>query len=442
MPQHSTFIFKKYHWSSSEGKATFTYNINHNNEVFTFQETLTFPVQQQVRDIPSELLQNILENLSLVLGTSYYKLFCPKEIILEGIALSKDQADFWNTVYTKGLGEFFYKNHIDFHGLIAFPFSKTTAQPVSFPRQDRALLGIGGGKDSIVSGELLKQYAKPFTSFVINQHPIRDEIIAVLGGGAITVSRKIDPQLFELNKRSDAYNGHIPVSAQYAFIGILLGVLCDYRYVIVSNEHSSNYGNVTYQGMEVNHQWSKSLEFEALFQDYVRQYITPDVTYFSLLRPLTEIAIVKQFVTYPQYFQHFSSCNRNFKITGEGQTKKWCGECPKCAFAFAMLAAFLPKEQLVNIFGQNLFAKEALLQTYKELLGVAAIKPFDCVGTPDEVRVAFYLAMQKGEYANDVVMQFFQKEVLPQTADIEQLQKQQFQKVVEHRIPQEFQGVL
>ena len=443
MQPKSTFTFTGYTWSQTEGKATFTYKIDHNNELFTFSEVLTLPKDTRATDVPEELLKNLFIHVSLALGVSYYKLFCPKEIMLVGINLTKEQAAFWNTVYTKGLGEFFYQNQIDFQGLIAFPFSEAaSSSAISLPRQDRSLVGIGGGKDSIVAGELLKAQHKQFTNFVINQHPIRDEIITLLGGGEITVSRKIDPRLFELNKRSDTYNGHIPVSAQYAFIGILLGALYDYRYIVVSNEHSSNYGNVMYQGMEVNHQWSKSLEFETLFQDYVRQYITPDVTYFSLLRPLTELAIVKRFVQHPQYFPHFSSCNRNFKITGEGQKQKWCGECPKCAFAFAMLAAFLPKEQLVNIFGQNLFAKEALLQTYKELLGVAAIKPFDCVGTPDEVRVAFYLAMQKGEYTNDVSMQFFQKEVLPQTENIEQLQKQQFQKVAEHRIPKEFQNIV
>jgi UDP-N-acetyl-alpha-D-muramoyl-L-alanyl-L-glutamate epimerase len=437
MTKESTFIFSGHSWLPQEGKAIFTYKIHHNDESFEFHETLTFPLAQQAKDIPEALLKNLLDNLLLALGISYYKLFCPKEIVLEGIVLSKEQADFWNTVYTKGLGEFFYQNKIDFRGLIAFPVAQTGSQSVSFSRQDRALVGIGGGKDSIVSAELLQKYQKPFATFVVNQHAVRDEVIALLGVENITVTRQIDPELLELNKRPDTYNGHVPVSSHFAFIGLFLGVLYNYRYIVVSNEHSANYGNVTYLGMEANHQWSKSFEFEVMFQDYCKQYITPDVIYFSLLRPLTEIAIVKQFVTYPKYFSHFSSCNRNFKIT-DASNKRWCGECPKCAFAFLLLSAFLPKNQLLEIFGQNLFAKESLLQTYKELLGVAAIKPFDCVGTPEEVAVAFSLAAQKGEYAKDVVMQQVM-EILAKSDSIETLKEQVFQKVPEHRIPKEFE---
>lgn len=438
----NTFIFSGSEWNKEERVARFFYRVKHKGEQFAFTEKVTFPKEQPISDVPEELLENILNNLSLVLGISYYKLFCPKEIVLEHMQLSKEQADFWNTVYTKGLGEFFYQNKLDFHDLIAFPVSKSGSSAVSFPRQDRTLVGIGGGKDSIVSGELLKAQKKPFISFVINQHPIRDEIIKQLESDVITISRQIDPQLFELNKREDAYNGHIPVSSQYAFIGILLGVLYDYRFVVVSNEHSANYGSVAYLGMEINHQWSKSFEFETMFQDYAKRFITPDVIYFSLLRQFTEIAIVKQFVKYPQYFPHFSSCNRNFKITGDGSDKLWCGECPKCAFAFVLLAAFLPKDQVVGIFGQNLFAKESLLQTYKELLGVAAIKPFDCVGTPEEVMVAFDLAMQKKAYDTDVIMQFFKNEVLPKTTNSEDLRAEVFTLSEEHRISEGFQEVV
>jgi hypothetical protein len=441
MAAESTFIFSGHSWSAQEGKAVFTYKILHNNESFELQETLTFPVEHLAKDIPEKLFKNILDNLLLVLGISYYKLFCPKHIVFENIQLTKEQSDFWNTLYTKGLGEFFYTNKIDFRGLVVFPSNDKEAESVSFPRKNRSLVGIGGGKDSIVSAELLKQHKKTFATFVINQHSIRDAVISLLGTETITVTRKIDPNLFELNKREDSYNGHIPVSAQYAFIGLLLGVLYDYRYVVVSNEHSANYGSVNYLGMETNHQWSKSFEFESMFQDYCKKYITPDVIYFSLLRPLTEIAIVKQFVKYPQYFSHFSSCNRNFKITGEGSDKLWCSECPKCAFAFVLLAAFLSKEELVAIFGQNLFAKESLLQTYKELLGVVAIKPFDCVGTPEEVAVAFSQAIKKNEYENDVIMQEAQK-ILAKSDGIETLTDQVFETVSEHRIPEEFHEVV
>jgi UDP-N-acetyl-alpha-D-muramoyl-L-alanyl-L-glutamate epimerase len=441
-PQN-TFSFLSPAWSPEKREAAFSYKLVHNGETFTFTERLVISSEQAMDNIPKELLKNLLENLSLVLGVSYYKLFCPQKIIFETIRLSREQAEFWNTVYTKGLGEFFYQNKIDFRGLINFPFfDSETAKAVPFSRQDRSLVGIGGGKDSVVTGELLKAAKKPFASFVLTRHPVRDEVLSVMGSDVLTVQKIIDPLLLELNKRHDTYNGHFPVSAQYAFIATFLAAIYDYRFVIVSNEYSANYGNVEYLGMEVNHQWSKSFEFETMFQNYVKEFVTPDITYFSLLRELTELVIVKEFVNYPQYFPHFSSCNRNFTIYEPRSGKKWCGECAKCAFAFVMLAAFLPKEQVVGIFGENLFAKESLLETFKELLGVVNIKPFDCVGTPDEVRVAFNLALQKGEYTDDVVMRFFQEEVLLQTPEIEKLQEKVFERSDIHRIPEEFRGIV
>lgn len=446
MTQNSKFIYKKPAWDSVQKKATFSYQLQHKGEIFNFNETLVFSSNQPVANIPRALLKNTLDNLSLALGISYYKLNCPKQIILKGMRLSKKQAHFWNTVYTKGLGEYLYKNKIDYRNLISFPFKTTTPTPFikggkgdfGLVHSERSLVGIGGGKDSIVAAELLKSIKLPFTGFVVNNHAIKEQIAQLLGVDLIIVKREIDPELLQMNKTPGMYNGHVPVSSIYAFIGLLTALLYDYRFIIVANEQSSNYGNTTYLGETINHQWSKSLEFEMLLQKYITNFITPDVTYFSLLRPLSEIAIAKRFAGYPQYFPVFSSCNKNFKII-EKTDKRWCRRCPKCAFTFAILSAFLPKQKLINIFGQNLLNQTSLIETYKELLGVSGIKPFDCVGTPEETRVAFYMAMKKEEYENDVVMKFFEKEVLPKIKNVDAISNKVFKLSDKHLIPKEFQ---
>ncbi len=439
MQSKSAFIFKEHSWNPKKAQATFSYQIIQSDHVFDFVEKLWFPLARPVAEIPPMLLKNTLDSLLLVLGISYYKLFCPKELVLSNVVLSKKQADFWNTLYTKGLGELFYKNKIDFRGLISFPFSENNNQvSVKFSRKDRLLLGIGGGKDSIVAGEILKKMGKSFSAFVVNNHSIQAQTMQLLGIDGLMINREIDPLLLDLNKRSDIYNGHVPVSSQTAFIALFSALLFDYKYIVMANEQSANYGSVKYLGQDINHQWSKSYEFEQLFQNYVKSYITTDVYYFSLLRPFNEIAIVEMFSQYKKYLNEFSSCNRNFRIKEKAQ-KKWCGKCPKCAFTFAMLSAFLPKKELLNIFGQNLFAREDLIQVYKELLGVINLKPFDCVGTPDEVKVAFYLALQKGEYDGDPVMELFQKDVLPKISDVELLKEQVFFKSEKHSIPKSFQ---
>jgi hypothetical protein len=440
MRSDSVFTFKGHTFAFQTGEATFAYELQHKGEKFAFTERLWLPVSGMVKDVPQELLQWVLDNLLLVLGISYYKLYCPRTIELENIRLSEEEAEFWNTIYTKGLGEFFYQNKIDFRDLVQFPYVEKIAAAIGCPRQDRSLLGIGGGKDSIVAGELLKEHGKQFTALVVNSHPIKDEVIALLGVSSLIVRREIDPLLLELNKREDSYNGHVPFSGILAFVGLLTALLYDYRYIVVGNEQSANYGNVEYLGTVVNHQWSKSLEFEELFQRYMQRFITPDVSYFSLLRPLTELGITQRFVQYSKYFPVFSSCNRNFRMSGG--TKRWCGACAKCAFAFILLAAFLPKETVVGILGEDLLAKENLLQTYQELLGVRAIKPFDCVGTPEEVKAAFVLAKELGGYDGDVTMEFFEKHVLPKVEDVENMRQEVMSVGKSGIIPEEFNQVV
>jgi hypothetical protein len=272
---NSTFEFTKYQIENRN--LQFYYKVTTSSEVIDFTETITLP-EGFVTDVPQELMDSILHSLHLILGISYWKLFCSAEISIQTKPLTKDQAEFWNTVYTKGLGEFFYKNKIDFPGLIKFPFDESAkTSSISFPRKNRSLVGIGGGKDSIVTSELLNKAKKDFSTFIIDtqhDHAIIHEIAKRIGNESITIKREVDPKLFELNKRPDVYNGHIPISAVYAFIGVFLGAVYDFKYIVVSNERSANFGNTEYLGETINHQWSKSYEFETLFQDYVNKFIT------------------------------------------------------------------------------------------------------------------------------------------------------------------------
>ena len=441
------FVFDDYEVGEN-GEVSFHYIIKSEGEDVDFTEKLTFP-KADFSEIPEPLRHRLLMNLSLVLGISYWKVYCPKKIENKNNQLTEEQAKFWNTIYTKGLGEFYFKNKAslpfadakrstDFRELIEFPFRHgVNADPVAFERKDRSLLLFGGGKDSIVAAELLKGKKKDFTSFVVNDYSLQKEVIKVLGRDAIIVTREIDPKLLQLKNKKGTYNGHVPISAIYAFIGLLAAGLYDYQYIISSNEKSSNFGNTEYLGQSINHQWSKSLEFETLFAKYVTHYLTSNISYFSLLRPLYEIKIAQLFTKYPKYFSTFSSCNKNFTVKKSMNTK-WCRKCPKCAFVFATLGAFLPKEEVVKIFGKNLFADKSLETTYKELLGIKNTKPFECVGTPDEVKLAFYLAHKKKEFEKEVIMKMFEKEVLPTLKNVEELEKDILSVSKEHKIPKEF----
>ena len=437
----STFTFGRYTVDLQNRSIVFPYVLVYGEETFSFEERLVIPGLS--KNYNPALLQRVLESLHLILGISYWKTFCPTTIDTGQIALTKEQTVFWNTVYTQGLGEFFYTNNIDFRDLVQFPVSRIDESgPIALSTLDKSLVQIGGGKDSIVSAELLKSAHRDFILVSLDARDIHRRVAEIIGAPIIEVRREIDPKLYTLNSRHDVYNGHIPVSAIYAFVDLLLAVLGGFRFIIASNEESANYPNLQYLGEEINHQWSKTLEFETLFQRYVSTSITQDVTYFSLLRAMKEIKVVQLFAKLELYFTTFSSCNANFRRRSEAPRVLWCGTCPKCAFVFLLLSAFVPKARLLTIFGKNLYAHESLLPTFRELLGITGVKPFECVGTPEECRFALYKASEAGQYDTDVVMQTLHNELSDLWKTLPALRERLFSLSADHLIPASFQSVL
>lgn len=423
MKKYGTFHFSGYSWNHHAGKISLRYSLDHE---LMFEETLKLPepVSDERLKARHWQIERLLRALHMIGGISYYKTCLPKTILFdEDKALSKFEHQFWTTVYEQGLGEFFYRNQIDFRGLIRFPVEKKSTKAKLLPPvpplrgvptafTSRSLVPIGGGKDSIVTAELLKKAGRQVTLFRMNADEKIDELAHALGLPLLQVERQIDPTLFALNK-DGALNGHVPITAYVSILACLLAELYDYSSVAMSNEESANEGNVEYLGTTINHQWSKSAEFEKLLQRYLLEVIDTPLGYQSVLRPLSELKVVELFSGYPQYFSKATSCNANWKIDDDQVRPMWCGNCPKCAFVFACMAAFNDKQTLEKTFGGNFFADANLLDLYRELLGVKNFKPFECVGTPDETKAAFLLARKRGELQDTPVMKMFEEEVLP-----------------------------
>jgi hypothetical protein len=159
------------------------------------------------------------------------------------------------------------------------------------------------------------------------------------------------------------------------------------------------------------------LRFEGAFRWYSQMYLAKDVQYFSLLRPLYEIQIARLFARYPQYFKSFTSCNRKQKEGG------WCKQCAKCLSTFTLLYPFLRDEDVIRIFGEDLFARADTVPIVRELVGLAEHKPFECVGTKEEILVALHLGAQKATTHRDalpLVLRYVEEEIMPQQQDLPQ----------------------
>ena len=292
--------------------------------------------------------------------------------------------------------------------------------------REHALVAIGGGKDSLVSIEALRSAGIEQTIAWVGGSQLIAACAARTGLPTLNIGRQLAPELFEFN-RQGAWNGHIPVTAINSAILVLAAVLHGADQVVFSNERSASYGStiVSDDGSatsEVNHQWSKSWAFERAFAAHVHRHVAVDpgsgpgqgLHYYSLLRPLSELAVARQFAKTDRYDAHFSSCNRNFHLLGERPASRWCGVCPKCHFVFLALAPFMPKPRLVGIFGRNLLDDPEQIAGYDALLEYRNHKPFECVGEARESRAALATLAARPEWKEDAIVARFAREIQPQ----------------------------
>ncbi len=350
-------------------------------------------------------LLRCLEMLYLVAGVSYYKAAVPPRIELASGPLPESTAAFLEELYFRGLGEFAYQNRIDLRGRVRFPFDRRPApRPDPLPLPRRCAVPIGGGKDSVVALEMLREMGEELVLFSLGRPRAIREVCALSGLPHVYVERKISSELLRLN-RIGAYNGHVPISAIICFTLACAGVLYGFDRAALANERSANSGNLYWQGSEVNHQFSKSLDFEAQADTLIGAELLEGFRYFSLLRPLSELHIARLFARATAYHPVFTSCNAAFRIAKERRVERWCRDCPKCRFVFLALAPFLPKSALLGIVGADLLADPAQLPGYEELLGLRGHKPFECVGEVRESRVAVQLLEASGLWPDSPVLQ-------------------------------------
>lgn len=398
-------------------------------------ERIGFPGAPQPAPDRRAAFERALDLLLLVAGVSYYKAGIPRQLAIEGTLPATPTAALLEDLYRHGLGEFAWHNRLDLRDRIAFPAvagDGAAAPALHLPR--RTLVPIGGGKDSLVSVELLKRAGEPATAAWIGTSPLIEACAARTGLPTLNITRQVSPLLFEYN-RAGAWNGHVPVTAINSAILVVAAILYGYDAIAFSNERSASSATLEYEGQAVNHQWSKSWDFERGFGEEVAQRIAADLHYYSLLRPLSELAVAERFARESRYDAVFSSCNRNFRLLGPKPADRWCGQCPKCHFVFLALAPFMPKPRLLGIFGGNLLDQPELAPGFDALLEYRDHKPFECVGEGRESRAALAFLARRAEWREDALVERFTTEIRPQLAAGELALEPLLVPSGEHRIP-------
>lgn len=393
--KYPNFIYKSYNIEIIEDNLKLTFNFEIPN-LASFNPTTIIPLNNHKIEINNTFFKYLVFNLGLVELISYYKCTCSPNIIIAADYIDENQINWFKKLYYYGLGEFLYLNNIeiDQENLVNIKCTaiKNTIDSIDYNGQGN-LIPIGGGKDSTVSLEILKKFKEDNHCFIINPKPVTLDCAKVAGytqDKIISIKRNIDKKLIELNNQG-FLNGHTPFSAMVAFTSYITAFIYNKKYITLSNEASANESTVI--GTKINHQYSKTYEFENDFNNYTKKYFGINISYFSLLRPLTEYQIAMLFSNYKKYHQIFKSCN----VGSKNEEWKWCCNCAKCLFVFTILSTYLYKDELVNIFGEDMFDNKSLENIFKELLGYSETKPFECVGTYEEVRYATSLTIKKLE---------------------------------------------
>lgn len=392
--KHRKFIYHSYDYFDEDGGTVLRFH-------FSMDEYHFYPQWTFSLDTPDRCSTALIDELAFSLGmaelVSYWKSACSPLVEVRCGTLTEWQKNWWKKLYFNGLGEFFYRNGItpDFDSFMSITAPDSIERRAAYVQRGEQLNGVlvpvGGGKDSVVSLELLKKHGADIFPYIINPRGATlgcVEAAGISSDKTVGVRRTIDKTLLELNKLG-YLNGHTPFSAVVAFSAELFAAIKGLKYIALSNESSANEAYV--DGTDINHQYSKSTEFEHDFREYCTISFggfsrCPE--YFSLLRPWSEWQIAREFVKYPQYFGVFQSCNLGSK------TDVWCGECAKCLYVYILLAAFLPDSTLTDIFGCNMLEKTELSDMFDGLVLDGEDKPFECVGTRDEIRLSLDMALK------------------------------------------------
>lgn len=423
--QYPRFIYRGYEIEEDNCQCGITYRFEIEG-LTSFAPAWYFPKAKGDTNIWADdpLMREMVFSLGMVELVSYWKTACPPQVVVEAGYLGKEQAAWWKDLYFNGLGEFFYVNHIteasldDFMDIVCSvpkgemvvgvdseqtrqsdsqQIPQLVDQPAEVQPQtvlsggNRVLVPIGGGKDSAVTLELLRSAGEYIYGYIINPRGATIHTAAVAGldeEHVINVRRTLDSNMLELN-RQGYLNGHTPFSALVAFSSTIAARMHGLSYIALSNESSANESTV--QGSTVNHQYSKSFKFEQDFHRYKTEYLPGSAYYFSMLRPLSEFQIARYFAGRKQYHAIFRSCNAGSK------TDSWCGHCPKCLFVYMILSPFLSSQEIMDIFGRNMLEDESMKSTLEQLVGIREEKPFECVGSRDEINTAVILTIQRME---------------------------------------------
>jgi len=246
---YDSFTYNSFSYEIGDNGLEIIYSFSIDNFV-EFNPRIIIPNHKSIdfNRISDTLLSQLVFNIGMVELISYWKAICPKRVIIKDYRLNPEQISFWQKIYFHGLGEFFYLNGVDVSlddfMQIEVDENAPDLRIESVDVDESAIIPVGGGKDSVVSLELLKGLDSNI-ALIMNPRGASTATANIAGfeDSTIVVNRFLDKKLLALN--DEGYlNGHTPFSALLAFVSVLSAAVSGKKYIALSNESSANESTV------------------------------------------------------------------------------------------------------------------------------------------------------------------------------------------------------
>jgi len=410
-------------------------------QIFEFDDGTIFKRQLHFQENLGELdeLDNhLLVNAAIIYLLQISQCKHPEKIIIQGSSFSEKQIKFWKDFYLKVASQFFFLNQIPFKYAAEIVFENVASENKYLNswkvEKNKAILGIGGGKESLTSFGLLKKTNLDLSLLRVPEKDLKvgKDMVDKLTVGHL--KEELDPnakihtiyrqphldikKFFNYDKPTFG-----PEVARVLFLMLFLSKRNGYQDFIVGTERSSNFRNTFWDGHTINHQYGKTSEFLHEFNHYVNTFFNDKIRYYSSLEHIFEYKIMKYFAKLEEWnHQKCLSCNVILGLGGS-TNKVWCGKCPKCAFTYVLYRSVFTKEKTDKIFKTEMFQN---LELFLPLMDIEEnVKPFECVGEKKEVWLALEDALSIDDTTNEPVLNFYKEKVRPTIEkDLPQIKKE------------------
>jgi len=299
-----------------------------------------------------------------------------------------------------------------------FEDSKVKTYSHNFDVEEKALLSLSFGKDSLLSLAVCNEIGlEPISVYIDDtvspsENKIKRKSVKKMSEEFGLRIFKVKNEIEKLNdfeswNKDESCIGYTHMITGFCFIVLPFSNYFKTKYIVIGNQQDNNFGFLnkdgflTYPSFDHTSRWTKQLDF------MIKMMTSGKVRVMSVIEPLTNIALIRILhKRYKEFGKYEISCD----CLDASSEKRWCHNCSKCARLSIMMKANNIDTRVVG-FKSNLLDKK-----HKKLYCLFDGKEVDCYEKSKEARdeqlLAFYMAYKNKQsgYLIDLFKKTFLKE--------------------------------